>query len=190
MRFVSLLVLVVLALCAQSADAGMVANTKLAVHETAPVSPDSSWQVAAWMLLPDMDSNPTTMVAVVGPRYQAKTWWLEFNLGAFVADQHARGVIDIRAAFSGWDPLFTCANVQSTPELGSWYFYADLDRKLPYGRIGIETEDRLPQGKDDYSAGVHVVLPFKGMCMYVAYQRHFLRRGDEQLWIRAILLTP
>lgn len=165
---------------------GMVTNTKLGLHGATPVSADSAWQAASWVLLPDFDTDPSKMVAVVGPHHQVKTWWLECNVGALVVGQDASALLDLRASHKALSPVLFSANVQYVPKDGFKYLYFDADYKLPYGCVGLETEDRLPRGKDDLCIGVHLTAPFKTMVLVWAYQWH---EDGNQLWIRGVLLS-
>ncbi|MFA6272855.1 MAG: hypothetical protein WC693_07260 [Patescibacteria group bacterium] len=183
-----LIIVLALVIFASNAVAG-VTNTKLLLHGTKPVAGQSSWQVAAWGIIPNFAADPTKSVFVAGPRYKAgDRWWIELMSGALTVKRESQPVVDLRASYDLLTPLHIWSNVQYFPRTGDWYFYFDTNYQLPaVGLIGVETENNVPNNATaDLSIGPRAVLPFNGgkLALISAYQFH--NHGGNQLWIRTV----
>ncbi|MFH2097350.1 MAG: hypothetical protein ABII24_02305 [bacterium] len=187
-----LLLVVIGIMVASIVTAGEITNTKLLLHATQPVTEESIWQTASWVIVPNFTS-PSKAVIVAGPRYQAKDWWVETNVGALIVEPGQVGqrerltIFDLRASFDALDPIHFGVNMQQIPSKEYWYTYLEVNYRLPFCLVGIETENDHPLGQDNLSIGPRMVLPLaKGnMVLVGSYQFH--DRGEDQVWFRTVI---
>ena len=153
-------------------------NVRVLLHATKPVSDSGFFSWDAWFVAPNITTAPNKWLIVTGPRLQTKSWWSEFNFGAFVQGGKVTPSIDIRTSWPSPRKFSFWTNVEWN-NFSSGYFFGEANYKLPngLGMVGIETEDNLPKT----SLGPHVVIPFGSTAVTAAYQ--FQKEGD-QLWFR------
>ncbi|MFA6272113.1 MAG: hypothetical protein WC693_03315 [Patescibacteria group bacterium] len=184
-----LIIILALVVFASNAVAG-VTNTKLLLHGTKPATGQSSWQVAAWEIIPNFAADPTKNVFVAGPRYKAgDRWWIELMSGALTVKRESTPLIDLRASFDALDPVHLWTNIEYFPQSGDWYVYFDINYRLPaVGLVGVETENNIPNNTSaDLSIGPRAVLPFNEGKLVLISTYQFHNHSENQLWFRTVL---
>lgn len=169
------------------ATAADLCNTKLLLHGTKTVSDSSSFGFAGWFILPNPGSG--TVVAVVGPRYTAKSGWVEVMAGFVSKKQRGEFLFDLRASYDRFAPIHFWTNVEYFPQTHNGYLYLDVNYDIrSLGKIGLETENTfLSGGADNLSVGPRVVVPFtRQFSMIGAYQFHS-HGNQNQAWARAVV---
>jgi hypothetical protein len=149
--------------------------------------------IASWVVAPSIVDNPTLWMLVVGPAYKAENWSVEVMGGAVLNGAARTPLIDIRAEYTGLSPFYTWANVEwGAPQDGStsWFYsYLQLDYTAKVdglvALVGVETENMIQQGPDDYSFGPHVFFPLGNAVFQTVYQFHEAAPG--QLWFRMLV---
>lgn len=183
----------------QEAKADTSYNMRLLVHGHRAIG-ENGWGVTGWVVAPNITSKPNKWCGMVGVRYDWIGVHLEVMVGALIENGVGWSRLDIRW---GLDPkilgipLVIWNNEQVVDlSLKNRYIYSYLRvvYVLPQelGMVGAETENLNFNNKpDDYSVGVHAVIPIAGPFVLIpAYQWHFTPGEGYtggQFWIRVLL---
>jgi hypothetical protein len=167
-------------------------NLRVLTHFVEDVGGEDGWEMAGWMIAPNITSAPEKWVALAGPRYQQDDWWVEVMGGAVVNDDKATPLFDVRASYERFKPFTLWTNWQwIDPGAGSGqalYAYVQGDYWVVPKRLalGLETENTFKDGGEDaVSWGPHLIVPVGKLTLVGAYQFH--QTGDDQFWLRAVL---
>ena len=175
---------------------------------------DSGLGIGGWLIIPDVTTNPSMPLFLIGPRYQGDGYWVEamagpkINKSILAADANADPIAWVQSTRFQLTPgLFkkpinVFGNLQFIDITNSGntvpYFFLASGYVLPgqAAVIGLESENyfRLPPGGDeqfnDISVGPHIALPFKGVNIIMAYQFHIHENVEDQVWVRAMYNFP
>ncbi len=165
-------------------------NFRLVTHFVEDVGVENGLGLSAWVIAPNLTSDSNKWVALVGPRYKTRDWWIEFHGGVVVNDDDAKPLFDVRASFTKFKPFTFWMNVQwIDPTTGSDAFcaYIQSDYWVVPKRfaLGLETENLFRSGENIISYGPHLVI-LVGKVTFVGVYQYHKDSGGNQIWIRTV----